>query len=83
MRPRVHSQDAYAEIEYVARKRDELPTDADLARKHGMSRMYVSYLMLEARKKLDRKGVKHRYSEEVSAAPAEVVESALMVQQLS
>lgn len=52
MRPRVHPAAAYAEIEEVARKRDELPTDDEIAQKYGMTRMYVSYLMLQARRRM-------------------------------
>ena len=47
--------EAYAEIEDVVRRRDAIPSDQDLAAKHGFSRAYVQQLMHRIRAQIGKK----------------------------
>ena len=49
MRPRTLAPDAWAEIERVALARAKLPTDVELAEKHGVSRSRIQQIMKAAR----------------------------------
>jgi hypothetical protein len=50
MKPRVASLQAYEEIAHVIKQRDAIPSDAELALKHGLSRGYIRQLMHRMRK---------------------------------
>lgn len=46
---------AYEEMLDVARRRDAIPTDKDIADKYGLTRSYVQQLMHRIRKNIDKK----------------------------
>ena len=52
MRPRTTPLEAYSEIAEVAKQRDSIPSDRELAVKYQISASYVRYLMKVARKGL-------------------------------
>ena len=51
-RPRTTPLAAYADIADIARQRDQIPSNRDLAEKHHISESYVRHLMKQARKGL-------------------------------
>lgn len=50
MRPRKLTEEGYQRIEAVARRRDAIPTDKDLAKELEVSEGYIRQVMAHARK---------------------------------